>query len=87
MFNKLMDEIEAKIRSETMSDSGKNELLESLAKLKAEMAVLETDREKLKSLKSPVQDLRSSVAGFEQSHPKLIQAVNNISNTLSNWGI
>jgi hypothetical protein len=82
-----MDEIEAKIRSETMSDSGKNELLESLAKLKAEMAVLETDREKLKSLKSPVQDLRSSVAGFEQSHPKLIQAVNNISNTLSNWGI
>lgn len=87
MFNKLVDEIEAKIRSETMSDSGKNELLGSLAKLRAEMAVLVTDREKLKSLKSPVQDLRSSVAGFEQSHPKLIQAVNNISNTLSNWGI
>ncbi|HEV2327919.1 MAG TPA: DUF4404 family protein [Verrucomicrobiae bacterium] len=87
MIQQIISDIEAKIRSGTMSESGKNELLESLARLKAEMAVLETDREKLKSLKSPVQELRSSVIGFEQSHPKLIQAVNSISSTLSNWGI
>ncbi len=31
--------------------------------------------------------LRSSVSGFEQSHPKLVQIVNSISNTLSNLGI
>jgi Mg2+ and Co2+ transporter CorA len=34
-----------------------------------------------------VQGLRSSVDGFEQSHPKLVQIVNNISNTLANLGI
>ena len=31
--------------------------------------------------------LRSSVGGFENSHPKLVQIVNAISNTLSNLGI
>jgi hypothetical protein len=31
--------------------------------------------------------LRSSVGGFEKSHPKLVQIVNSISNTLSNLGI
>ena len=35
----------------------------------------------------PSQGLRSSVDGFEQSHPKLVQIVNSISNTLSNLGI
>jgi predicted nuclease with TOPRIM domain len=87
MINELIEEIEAKIRSATMSESGKNELLQSVAKLRAEAVMLETDREKLKSLKSPVEELRSSVEGFEQSHPKLIQAVNSISSTLSNWGV
>lgn len=31
--------------------------------------------------------LSSSVEGFEQSHPKLVQVVNSICNTLSNLGI
>jgi Mg2+ and Co2+ transporter CorA len=34
-----------------------------------------------------VRGLQSSVEGFEQSHPKLVQIVNSISNTLSNLGI
>ena len=34
-----------------------------------------------------IQVLRSSVDGFEKSHPKLVQIVNAISNTLSNLGI
>jgi len=34
-----------------------------------------------------VQGLRSSVDGFEQSHPQLVRIVNSISNTLSNIGI
>jgi hypothetical protein len=33
------------------------------------------------------QGLLSSVEGIEQSHPKLVQIVNNISSTLSNLGI
>lgn len=31
--------------------------------------------------------LSSSVAGFEESHPRLVRIVNAISNTLSNLGI
>ena len=31
--------------------------------------------------------LRSSVTGFEHSHPRLVQIVNSISNTLANIGI
>ena len=34
-----------------------------------------------------LEGLQSSVEGFEESHPKLVQAVNSISHTLSNLGI
>lgn len=34
-----------------------------------------------------LQGLKSSVHEFEQSHPRLVQIVNSISNTLSNLGI
>jgi len=49
----------------------------------------EATREKQnpQSLEHSLQGLRSSVDGFEQSHPKLVQIVNSISNTLSNLGI
>ncbi len=39
------------------------------------------------SLEDSLQGLRSSVNGFEQSHPKLVQVVNGISKTLSDLGI
>jgi septal ring factor EnvC (AmiA/AmiB activator) len=91
MIEQIIRDLEAKIRAESISDSGKSELLQSLAKLKAEMAALEKSsgatQEKLKSLKNPIEDLRASVEGWEQSHPKLVQTVNNISSTLSNLGI
>lgn len=34
-----------------------------------------------------LEGLSSSVKGFEQSHPRLVQLVNGISHTLSNLGI
>jgi hypothetical protein len=34
-----------------------------------------------------IQGLRSSVEGFEKSHPQLVEIVNTISNTLSHLGI
>ena len=34
-----------------------------------------------------VEGLRSSVSGFEESHPNLVRIVNSISNMLSNLGI
>jgi Mg2+ and Co2+ transporter CorA len=38
-------------------------------------------------LKLSLEGLSSSVEGFEKSHPRLVQIVNAISNTLSNLGI
>ncbi len=38
-------------------------------------------------LKVSLEGLTSSVAGFEQSHPRLVQIVNTISSTLANLGI
>jgi hypothetical protein len=38
-------------------------------------------------LKLSLAGLSSSVEGFEKSHPRLVQIVNAISNTLSNLGI
>jgi prefoldin subunit 5 len=55
----------------------------------AQTSTHEATREKQnpQSLEHSLQGLRSSVDGFEQSHPKLVQIVNSISNTLSNLGI
>jgi hypothetical protein len=38
-------------------------------------------------LKLSLEGLGSSVTGFEQSHPRLVQIVNAISNALANLGI
>jgi prefoldin subunit 5 len=44
-------------------------------------------RQNPQSLHHSLEGLRSSVEGIEKSHPKLVQIVNNISNTLANLGI
>jgi hypothetical protein len=86
MIEKTIGEIEAKIRgAEAVGDEHKRELIQLLARLKTEIAARE--KQNLTPLKNSVEELRVSVEGFEQSHPKLVQAVNGISNTLSNLGI
>jgi hypothetical protein len=91
MIEKNIGDLEAKIRSAALADSAKGELLQLLGTLKGEIAVLRKTSvgtpEDQKVLKNSVEELRSSVEGFEQTHPKLVQAVNSISNTLSNLGI
>lgn len=91
MIEKTISDIEAKLRAESIGAESKTELLRLLTTLKTEIATLEkthTDvREKQKLLQHSVDELRSSVQGFEQSHPKLIQAVQGISNILANFGV
>ncbi len=77
MIEQIIRDIKATVNAEKISDAGKQEILQSLAKLEKEIA----------GLKSPIQELRSSVQGFEQSHPKLVQTVNSISSALSNLGV
>ena len=55
----------------------------------AELSALEATRsaknQKLQDLS--LEGFKSSVEGFEQSHPRLVQVVDSISRTLSNLGI
>ena len=39
------------------------------------------------SVQLSIKELSESVEGFEESHPKLVQAVNSVCTTLSNLGI
>jgi len=55
------------------------------AQLSAHEATREEQNPQLRDLS--LQGLRSSVEGFEKSHPQLVRIVNAISSTLSNLGI
>ncbi|HEU6448705.1 MAG TPA: DUF4404 family protein [Verrucomicrobiae bacterium] len=85
MIENTIAELEAKIRSESLSEDRRHELLQLLATLKTQLS--ERDKTNLKPLKSSVEELRASVEGFEKSHPQLVQTVNNISSVLANLGI
>ncbi len=110
MIETTISEIEAKIRStDAASEPRKQELIQLLATLKAEVATLSkthgeqaqsivsfaqlSAHEATRSAKNPrllelsLRGLRSSVDDFEVSHPKLVQVVNSLSQTLANWGI
>ena len=110
MIEDTIKKIEARINSSgTLSDERRYELVQLLAKLKAEVNELSrthddearsitgfvqvSAHEATRDTRNPellgisLQGLRSSVEGFEKSHPQLVQIVNSISNTLSNLGI
>jgi hypothetical protein len=110
MIDDTLGKIEAQIRSsETIKSERREELLDLLGTLKAEVAKLsETHDEQARSiagfaqvsaheatrtdqnprlLKLSLEGLSSSVTELEKSHPRLVQIVNNISQTLSNLGI
>jgi hypothetical protein len=55
------------------------------AQLSAHEATRAEQNPRLRELS--IRGLRSSVEGFEKSHPHLVEIVNTISNTLSNLGI
>jgi hypothetical protein len=55
------------------------------AKISTEEAIRQENDPEV--VKSAVDDLSASVAGFETSHPRLVEAVNRICVTLSNIGI
>lgn len=85
MIEKTISELEAKIRAEIGHGDRQREALQLLEKLKTQLA--EREKQNLAPLKNSVEELRSSVAGFEQSHPQLVAIVNRISSTLANFGI
>jgi ABC-type transporter Mla subunit MlaD len=110
MIEDTVSKLEAQLReARNLSPERRDELLQLLGTLKAEVAELsKTNREEAQSVarfaelsameatrsakNQKLQDLslegfKSSVEGFEQSHPRLVQVVDSISRTLSNLGI
>jgi Domain of unknown function (DUF4404) len=85
MTDQTFNELETKIRAAVSEPARQAELLDLLARLKSELA--ETQRNHLTPLIHPVAELRSSVEGFEQSHPRLVQAVSKVTQTLADLGI
>ena len=85
MTQETLAKLEAGLRSAKLDDATRQELLGLVGQLK-QNPPLSVDGN-LIALRHSVEDLRSSVKDFEQSHPKLVQAVNGISGTLANLGI
>ena len=79
----------ATLKSEVSSLSTTHgEEAQSIARF-TELSTFEATRQKQDEqlLSLSIEGMRSSARDFERSHPKLVQIVNAISNTLSNLGI
>jgi uncharacterized membrane protein YccC len=97
MIEETIRQIEERLRaSENLAPETRTELLSLVSKLRAEASQLprgktlpEPDGEagEIKSIQDDVEHLRSSVEEFEDSHPKLVQLVNHLANTLAGLGI
>jgi hypothetical protein len=79
----------ATLKAEVMQlPPGKSAQAENIARaadVSTEQAVLQ-DRD-AESYRGTIDDLAGSVREFEDSHPRLVQIVNNIANALSGLGI
>lgn len=97
MIDETIRLIEARLHAATnLSPETRAELTNLLARLRAEAAQLPA-RERTAAPaeaapdSAPIQEhvdkLRSSVAEFEVSHPRVVQLVNHLANTLAGLGI
>jgi len=98
MIEETIQQIEARLNASTnLAPETRAELVALLAKLRAETARLPASERMeseprtvgadSESMQEHVDKLRSSVEEFEVSHPKVVQLVNHLANTLSGLGI
>jgi len=81
----LLGTLKTEVGSLAQTHGEQADSIANFAKISALEATRTEPNPQLRELSN--QGLLSSVDGFEQSHPKLVQIVNSISNTLSNLGI
>jgi hypothetical protein len=98
MIEETIRQIEARLSASTnLAPETRAELLGLLSRLRAEAALLPA-REPVETATAPasgedasieehVDFLRGSVEEFEASHPKVVQLVNHLANTLAGLGI
>jgi hypothetical protein len=82
---KLLATLRSEVASLSQTDAEQARSIAGYAEVSAHEATRERKNEPL--LEHSVKGLRASVAGFEKSHPRLVDIVNRIATTLSNLGI
>jgi Mg2+ and Co2+ transporter CorA len=81
----LLGTLKTEVATLAKTHSEQADSIAGFAKMSAHEATRAEQNPQLRELSD--KGLRSSVDGFEQSHPKLVQIVNSISNTLASLGI
>jgi Mg2+ and Co2+ transporter CorA len=82
---KLLETLRTEVSNISETHAEQAESIAGFARVSAHEAFREEQDPKLRELS--IEGFRSSVEGFEKSHPQLVQIVNSISHTLSNLGI
>ncbi|MGH7970337.1 MAG: DUF4404 family protein [Limisphaerales bacterium] len=81
----LLDTLRREVDTLSKTDREQAQSIAGFAELSTHEAMRSEQNPRL--LKLSLEGLTSSVAELEESHPRLVQIVNAISNTLSNLGI
>jgi hypothetical protein len=81
----LLETLRSEVAGLSESDEDRARSIACFAQATTHEATRATQDPRLLDLS--VQGLKTSVTGFETSHPRLVQIVNSISQTLSNLGI
>lgn len=81
----LLATLKGEVAALSKTDAEQARSIAGYAEVSAHEATRERKNEPL--LEHSVEGLRVSVAGFEKSHPRLVDIVNRIATTLSNLGI
>lgn len=81
----LLGTLKAEIASLSATNQDQAQSIAGFTELSAHEATRPKQNPEL--LQLSLKGLSSSVDGFEKSHPRLVQIVNAISTTLSNWGV
>ena len=81
----MLADLKAEVASLSKSDAEQARSIAGFTDVSTHEATRERKQPQL--LDASLAGLKSSVNGFEQSHPKLVEAVNRIATALSNLGI
>src|SRR5690242_14083570 len=81
----LVTKLKAEVAALSKTHAEEAESIAGFTEISAHEATRESQNPQLLDLS--LKGLRSSVEEFEKSHPKLVQVVNAISNTLSGFGV
>jgi archaellum component FlaC len=81
----LLGTLKSEVRELSKTHNEQAQSIAAFAEISAHEATRSEQNPEL--LELSLKGMSSSVEGFEKSHPRLVQIVNNISNTLSNLGI